>query len=118
VDRANEGEQNGGNRVAKEDVPKLTPGSRYRIRSMMTRDEPLVSEGVFKGYTMVGNMELEVEGPAEGPKGAEGKGKRSKKGKQTYLRLLPGQMIISIDILSQAEVKKSEDPIPSSGYYR
>ena len=106
----------------KDEVPKLTPGSRYRVQSMMTRDEPLVSEGVFKGYTVVGNMEalcmeIDVEEPAEEPKGGKGKRRSSKKGKQTYLRLIPGQMVISIDILSQAEEKKSEDPLPSSRYY-
>jgi hypothetical protein len=109
--------------VGKEDRLKLTPGSRYRITSMMTRDEPLVTEGTFKGYTMVGNIDallMDISPPAKGgPKGkAKAKGKAGSKGKaKEELRLLPAQMIISIDILDQAEEKAEEEQRPTSRYY-
>ena len=88
--------------MAKEDVPKLTPGSKYRILSAMTRDKPLVTEGKFKGYTVIGSMDalcMEVEGdpgPEDElanapPKPAKGKGKGKKprgggKGRKSFGR--------------------------------
>jgi len=109
--------------VGKEDRLKLTPGSRYRITSMMTRDDPLVTEGTFKGYTMVSNMDallMDLAPPAKGK--AKGKGKAEAKGKAKAkpaeeLRLIPAQMIISIDILDQAEEKEEEERSPASRYY-
>ena len=105
--------------MAKEDVPKLIPGSRYRVLSMMTRDDPLVSEGIFKGYTVVGNsdalcMEIEAdeEGPGKGPKGKAKKGSKHK-----FLRLIPSNMVIAVDILIQAKEKKEDDSLPTSRYY-
>jgi len=32
----------------------LTKGSRYRIQSVETRDKPMVSHGVFRGYATIG----------------------------------------------------------------
>jgi hypothetical protein len=111
--------------VGKEDRLKLTPGSRYRITSMMTRDEPLVTEGTFKGYTMVGNIDallMDVAPPAKGGKTGKAKGKTSTKAKgktavKEELRLVPAQMIISIDVLDQAEEKVEEEKTPTSRYY-
>ncbi len=108
--------------MVKGDVPKLTPGSKYRILSLMTRDEPMVSEGTFKGYTVVGSMDalcMEVE-PEVGTE-AEGRksGSRAKKASgRKRLRLIPVQMVISIDILSQAkETKEDTDQQSPSRYY-
>jgi hypothetical protein len=109
--------------VGKDDRLKLTPGSQYRITSMMTRDEPLVTEGTFKGYTMVGNIDallMDIAPPAKGGSKAKGKAKAKGKSKakaKEELRLLPAQMIISIDILDQAEEKEEEEQRPTSRYY-
>lgn len=107
--------------MGKEDRLKLTPGSRYRVTSMMTRDEPLVTEGTFKGYTMVGNIDaLLVDVAPRTGSGPEGKGKGKTKGKgeaKEELRLIPAQMIISIDVLDQAEEKEEEEKTPTSRYY-
>ncbi len=99
--------------MGKEDKIKLTPGSRYRITSMMTRDEPLVTEGTFKGYTMVGNVDALVMNIASPAKG-KGKGKAKPK---EELRLIPAQMIIAVDVLTQAEEKEEKEETPSSRYY-
>ena len=107
--------------MAKRDVPKLTPGSKYRVLSMMTRDEPLVSEGTFKGYTVIGSMDalcMEVEpevgtaaeGRKAGPRGKKAAGKK-------LLRLIPAQMIISIDIMSQAKEQKVDTDAESTSRY-
>ena len=89
---------------------------------MMTRDEPLVTEGTFKGYTMVGNIDalviaLDVEGTkgkAKKGKGAKGKGA---KGKAEELRVVPAQVIISIDVLDQAHEEEKDEPTTTSRYY-
>lgn len=84
---------------------------------MMTRDEPLVTEGTFKGYTMVGNIDallMDVAPPSKGKGGSKGKGKKKPK---EELRLVPAQMIISIDVLDQAEEKEEEEKTPTSRYY-
>ncbi len=113
--------------MTKETVPKLTPGSRYRVMSMMTRDEPLETEGTFKGYSMVGNIDALVIDITEKGKGKEKgkeKGKKAKKAKKAkggkveeQLRLIPTQMVIFIEILDQVEEKKEEEETSTSRYY-
>lgn len=114
--------EEGGKYVKKEDIPKLTHGSRYRIVSMMTRDEPLISEGVFKGYTMLGGLDslcVEIDAREEPPekKPSGKKGAKSSKKAEKLLRLIPCQMVIAIDILDQVEAKEEKDRTPDSRYY-
>lgn len=102
----------------KEDVPKLTTGSRYRVLSMMTRDEPLETVGNFVGYTMIGNIDalcLDTAKEGKGRSSSSKKAKGSKEGRS--LVLIPAQMVISVEILDQVKEKKTEDPSSSSRYY-
>ena len=114
--------------MGRDDRLKLTPGSRYRVTSMMTRDEPLVTEGTFRGYTMVGNIDalmMDLAPPVkEGAKATDGTGKakrgarvKAKEEAREELRLIPAQMIISIDVLDQVEEEVAEEKPPSSRYY-
>ncbi len=106
--------------MGKKDRLKLTPGSRYKVTSMMTRDEPLVTEGTFKGYTMMSNIDallLDVAPQAKGGSKAKGKAGKAKAKPKEELRLIPAQMIISIDVLDQVEEKKEEERTPTSRYY-
>ena len=78
---------------------QLTVGSEYKITSMESRDKPKVTKGIFKGYTMIGEIDslcMELDSSYK-----EMKGKT---------RVIPSHMIISIDIISTAkeEKKKSE----------
>jgi hypothetical protein len=79
---------------------QLVPGSRYLVRSVLTRETVQESEGTFKGITTVGTTDsllLEV-----GPKGGKGK-----------VRLIPTHMIVSIDVLevaAKAEAAKKRGP--------
>lgn len=78
---------------------QMTVGSEYKITSMESRDKPLVTKGIFKGYTMIGEIDslcMELDSSYK-----EMKGKT---------RVIPSHMIISIDIISAAkeEKKKSE----------
>lgn len=80
----------------KDDAIVLTPGSLYRVKSLESRDKPLETTGVFKGYAAVAHdtavvMEVDISA-----------GDR----KERLLRLIPSHMIISIDVL---KAEKAED---------
>jgi hypothetical protein len=91
----------------KDEAIVLTQGSQYRIKSLESRDNPMETVGIFRGYAAVAHdtalvMELEK-------KLGEEKG---------MLRLIPSQMIISIDVLKaekEKEVKDSETNAVSYG---
>lgn len=93
--------------LPKDDETRLVPGSKYTIRSLGTKDEPIVSSGVFKGYAVVGNVDavcMELDGSHGDLKGK--------------VRLIPSHMILTIDILSTAEPKKEAEEEVTSRYYR
>jgi hypothetical protein len=72
----------------------LTEGSKYLIQSIGKRDELLITEGTFLGYTRIGSDEalcMEMEG---------------KKGK---LRILPVHMILAMDVISEAKPTTKKD---------
>jgi hypothetical protein len=79
---------------------QLTLGSKYLIKSVMTREAVLETEGTFRGITTIGtNDALVMElGAAAG----------KLKGK---LRVIPTHMVVSIDIVESAKTveKKAED---------
>jgi hypothetical protein len=77
---------------------QLTEGSKYKITSIGTREKPTVSNGTFKGYTVVGNMDaicLELD-----------KSHKSLKGK---LRIIPTHMVMTIDIVTAKKPKEEKD---------
>jgi hypothetical protein len=77
---------------------QLTEGSTYRITSIGSKEKPTVSNGTFKGYTVVGNMEaisLELD-----------KSHRNLKGK---IRIIPSHMIMTIDIMTAKKPKEEKD---------
>ena len=76
----------------------LTKGSRYRITSMETRDKPLISHGIFRGYAAVGpddGLCVELDSSH-----AELAGK---------VRIIPCHMVISIDVVEQAEERREKE---------
>ena len=84
--------------MAENDYVVLTKGSRYRITSMETRDRPLLTHGVFRGYAAIAPddgicMELDASH-------AELAGK---------VRIIPSHMIIAIDVVEQAEEKREKE---------
>jgi hypothetical protein len=86
---------------------QLTIGSKYKIRSLESRDKPLVSQGTFKGYTAFGHDEaicLELDDSH-----GEGKGR---------IRVIPSHMVIAIDVLSAVEGKElKEKEAEASAYF-
>ncbi|MBU4256316.1 MAG: hypothetical protein KKB04_03540 [Candidatus Thermoplasmatota archaeon] len=77
---------------------QLTAGSEYRITSMESRDKPLITKGIFKGYTMMGDIDSLCMELGASHKDAAGK-----------IRVIPSHMIISIDIISAAKEEKKKD---------
>jgi hypothetical protein len=76
---------------------RLTVGSRYVVRSVLTREQVLETEGVFKGITTIGTSDALVM--EVGGKDAKAKGK---------LRCIPTHMITSVDILESAKPAKDD----------
>lgn len=96
----------GGLELKKQEKIQLTEGSTYKITSIGTRDKPTVTNGKFKGYTVIGNMDavcIELD-----------KSHRSLKGK---LRIIPTHMVMTIDIVS-AKRAKEEKASEEAVFYR
>jgi len=89
----------------KDEAIVLTTGSQYKIKSLESRDHPMETVGIFKGYAALAHdtaivMELD-------------KSHGDEKGR---LRLIPSHMIISIDVL-RAEKEKEEKETESNAVY-
>ena len=84
----------------------LTPGSIYRIKSLESRDHPMETVGVFKGYAaMAHDTALVIElGKIHG----EDEGK---------LRLIPANMIMVIDVLKAEKEKVEKEGENNPVYY-
>jgi len=68
----------------------LNPGSRYRIRSLASRDATIETEGTFRGFVNIGTidafaMELPSENDGPGP-----------------IRIIPTHVVVAVDILEAA----------------
>jgi hypothetical protein len=83
-----------------EESVSLTKGSRYRIESMETREKPLLTHGIFRGYATIGPDDAVVMEMDESHKDMAGR-----------IRLIPCHMIIAIDVIQAVEEeKKPEKP--------
>ena len=87
----------------RDDALVLTPGSLYRIKSLESREKPMETVGIFKGYAALAHDTALVMELGNG----EDKGK---------LRLIPSHMIISIDVL-KAEKEREEKKGESNAVY-
>lgn len=83
----------------KEETFALTVGSQYRIRSIESRNESLVTSGIFRGYATIAQetgIALEMD-ESHGEDGGK-------------VRIIPLHAILSVDILSAKETDvKSEE---------
>ena len=85
---------------------RMTVGSRYIIRSLESRDRPLISQGTFKGYTAFGPEDaicMELDESHEDDAGRT--------------RIIPAHMVIAIDVLSAAEDKDSKEKEEEASTY-
>ncbi|MEW5760125.1 MAG: hypothetical protein AB1779_05110 [Candidatus Thermoplasmatota archaeon] len=92
--------------MGKEKTMNLTIGSKYRITSLGTKEEALISIGLFKGYIVFGNMDGLCLELAEGEKEYIGK-----------IRIIPSHMVLAIDIIEAVEQKTKEEEETSARYY-
>jgi len=81
----------------------LTKGSRYRIVSLEARDAPLVTTGVFIGYTAIGTAEGVCIRLDDANKDSAGR-----------TRVIPTHMIASIDIIKAVEPEKEKTKEPTT----
>jgi len=91
----------------KDDAIVLTPGSLYRVKSLESRDKPLETVGVFKGYAAVAHdtaVVLEVDVSA-GEK------------KEKMIRLIPSHMVISIDVLKAEKAEELKEKDSNAVYF-
>lgn len=74
---------------------KLAPGSTYRVTSVASGDEPIVTEGEFTGLTTIGSIDALVFQLEDGDGEA--------------IRLVPTHTILTLDVLEQAEHPEETD---------
>lgn len=75
---------------------ELVEGSKYKIRSLFSREETLVTSGEFKGYMFIGRdqaLKMELDDTHE---------------EAGLIRIIPSHMIIHIDIITQVPRKKEK----------
>ena len=91
----------------KDDAIVLTPGSLYRVKSLESREKPLETIGVFKGYAAVAHdtavvMEVELS---------------TGESKERFMRLIPSHMIISIDVLKAEKEEEQKEKDGNAVYF-
>lgn len=65
---------------------QLTVGSKYLVKSVLTREQVQETEGVFKGISTIGTNDCILMEVAKGPH-------------QGKLRLIPTHMVVCLDVL-------------------
>lgn len=81
-----------------DDVVGLTKGSRYRVTSKGSGESPLVTVGVFKGYTSFGHdsaLSLQLDPEKEGEPG--------------MVRLIPCLTVLAVDVIIFKPEEKVEE---------
>ncbi|MFQ6013102.1 MAG: hypothetical protein ACE5LS_05610 [Thermoplasmata archaeon] len=77
----------------------MTKGSRYRLTSVESREAPMRTTGVFKGFATVGTDDAVVMELDESHNEDAGQ-----------IRVIPLHMILAIDVLEAAEPEAEETP--------
>jgi hypothetical protein len=89
--------------MEKEDKFVLTKESKYRIISVEQREKPLITHGVFKGYTSIGPEDAICIEMDESHKELKGR-----------IRIIPCAMVIAIDVVEAA--KEETKGLPEGMY--
>ena len=90
--------------MAKKKGWRLTEGSKYKIISLGARDSVIETTGIFKGFANLGMEDV-------------GLCMEVNKGRKKIMRIIPLQVVLAIDVLSEKEEeeKKSGEEVP--GFY-
>ncbi len=78
----------------------LTVGSRYRVKSIESREKPLITHGVFKGYAAIGHDQAICIELDESHSEHSGR-----------IRLIPLHMIVSIDVIQVATKPERDEEV-------
>ena len=92
--------------MSEENDLELTEGSKYVITSLGSRDEPIKSTGVFRGYVSIGNggaIVIELD--------------KSHKGMGGKMRIIPTHMILAIDVMKKAKRTDEKETESTSRSY-
>ena len=94
--------------TAKKTPIVLTSGSKVRVRSAGTREEALISTGLFRGLVSIGgdnSLAIELDDSVKEEKGR--------------VRLVPLNALLAVDVLEavKPEEEKRQDP-QAPGYFR
>lgn len=84
---------------------RLTLGSKYRIKSLHTREETLDTSGIFRGYLTLGRdqaLRMELDDSHDEP---------------GMIRIIPSHMVIHIDIIEEVEEEKDDGKEPARSSY-
>lgn len=90
----------------KDETFALTVGSQYRLRSIESRSESLVTSGIFRGFATIG-QETGVAIEMDESHGEE-------RGK---LRIIPLHVILSVDVLRAKEVESEAEEASDAVYF-
>jgi hypothetical protein len=89
--------------ISEEKPLVITKGSKYRVVSLESRDQPLVTHGTFLGYTAIGSNEGLCMKLDESHKESAGR-----------MRIIPAHMVASIDVIKAAEPEKDKVKEPTT----
>ena len=93
--------------MTKKDSMQLVEGASYRIYSIGGREKPMITEGLFKGYTAFGIDEggliIELNDTHGDDKG--------------LFRIVPLHAILAIDVLDEILHEKKEDEKENQHFY-
>lgn len=93
--------------MKKNECIQLIEGSKYEIYSLGTKEEPMKSRGIFKGYTVIGNTDaicLELDSSHKRLKGK--------------IRIIPTHMVLAIDIIKEVKKKMEKREEGDARYYQ
>lgn len=92
---------------ARKTAIQLTPGSRVRVHSAGSEDQPMVSTGLFRGLVSIGgdnSLAVELDGAGE---------------EHGRVRLIPLSALMAVDIVEAAKPEEEKRAEPASpGYFR
>ena len=84
--------------MKKPEIQELVAGSIYRITSLGSREEPMITTGKFLGYAGLGNADaicIELD--------------KSHKKLAGKVRMIPSHMILALDVLKEEKDKDKSD---------
>ena len=87
-----------GEKMKNKEIQTLTIGSKYQITSLGSKDTPIVTNGEFLGFSILGSSEALCLKLDKSHKKLSGK-----------IRMIPSHMIMTLDVITEVKDKKKSD---------